>query len=535
MATYPRQHGFRSYYTQRLANHFPDWHIIRTDEDSTGQYLLNAYGMSIGDAADIIDKTRRELYLGTATTLTRYDAYRAELPQQLTIEPMTSRNMLDNAGVTFQKAASKEQPALWNVVNTYLNEDYGLYGNSFLFTPQPEEESFVYQDVPIQVPAGESLTLSAYVKDTGQYSGAEFDVPYVQLQLIGWNDTGGTETATGIVELNNASDWVRATATLTSQRPLFKVRALARVTYADPGGMSTSLIPDHISFFTWGSLGEPAYGDGYADPLGVSTFGFYTDGEDLPTTYTLLTSPQLEWGTEASTWRPGRLEQMDSPFRVVIQYSGAPPRDLDHVSSEWDLFEDAIPTRVATLDGVTGNIIASQSGPTYYEFDGRYWETKFRITGDQIALYNVDLPRETFQQYDILDRWPAEQELDQEFGDIEGMTRTLEAVTHWRHRLYVIAKETLSGVTRRVLKVVNARGISNRLETIKDIDIQYSTGDVSGIGFIDGRMDRLALTFDDDTQKTVQMYYDYYFWAEHIRQIVTRHPYTGGTLTFIEN
>lgn len=535
MATYRRQYGFRSHYTQKLANHLPDWHIIRTDESSTGQYFLNAWAMGLGDMADDLDKNRRELYLGTSSTLCRYEAYRAELPQQLTIEPATSRNLLDNASIKFQKAVSKEQPALWNVVNTYLNEDYGLYGNSFLFTPEPDEESFVYQDIPLDVPVGEPLTFSAYVKDTGSYSGAEFDVPYAQIQLVGWNDTGGTQTATSVVELNNASNWVRLSATLTPDRELYKIRVLGRVVYDDPGGLGSSLIPDHVSFFTWGSLGEPPYNDGYADPLGVATFGFYTDGEDLPSTYTLMTSPQLEWGATVTNWNRGRMDIFDAPFRVVIEYPSGPPMELDYLNNQWDLFEDCVPTRVTTLDGVTGDVLSAQSGPTYYEFDGSYWETKYRVTGEYIALYNADLPRETFKTYEILDAWPADSVEEQEYGNVSGLSRTIETVTHWRRRLYIIAKETLAGVTRRVLKVTRSQGINDRLETIRDFDLQYASGTVTSVGFIDGRMDRLALTFADGTQKTVQMYYDYFYWHQDLRQIVVRHPYTGGTLTFIES
>ena len=57
---------------------------------------------------------------------------------------------------------------------------------------------------------------------------------------------------------------------------------------------------------------------------------------------------------------------------------------------------------------------------------------------------------------------------------------------------------------------------------------------VSSVGFIDGDIQKLGLVFDNDDEWTVQMYFDYFYHDNARHQVVTAHPYTDMTPTFVE-
>jgi len=58
--------GWRSDFTQIIANSFQDWNRIRKDPESTGQYLINAVAASIEEVNRYWNAERKEMFLETA-------------------------------------------------------------------------------------------------------------------------------------------------------------------------------------------------------------------------------------------------------------------------------------------------------------------------------------------------------------------------------------------------------------------------------------------------------------------------------------
>ena len=55
--------GWRSDWTQIIANSFQDWNKIRKDNESTGQYFLNAMAMFVEDTNKYWNGVRKEGFL----------------------------------------------------------------------------------------------------------------------------------------------------------------------------------------------------------------------------------------------------------------------------------------------------------------------------------------------------------------------------------------------------------------------------------------------------------------------------------------
>ena len=535
MSKYPPQFGYDSRFTQKIANNFPDWHVIRTDQTSTGFKFLNAYGMGLGDIEHDINTNRRNFYLSTADTLVRWDAYRMQVPQGMEFGRNSSRNLLLNSHLQFTGMAVKNQPREWEISSGTRYTTKSFKGTSMRFSPEPGETAYMYQDIEQEWEDGDTLTASVYANDTGSYSESEFGAPYLSLQLSAYTYEGGVATQTTLESLSDISGWERYSVTLPITNDAYMVRFAIRVVYPDSGGSGESEIADHISFFTYGALGEPP---NLLDTLGAFSYGVFTDGATLPATYTIVSAPQLEYGNTPTEWKPSPSDTIGHSLRMVADYGeGVSPRwlELIEVSDPWDILEDCLPTRVETSLEITGDVVFYNSGPVFYEWSNEFWSTAFRVTGDVVQLYNTDINNEVLTSWSIYDRYIDNvSSTTGEFGIPDDVTRTLEALTVFRKNLYVVCKEVYEEETKRVLKVLEWAGIDDRLQVITDVDMGFTSGDVQTVGFIEGHMDRLGLTFSDDAEATAQLYYDYFYHDMNMRQIITRQEYADATVKLIE-
>lgn len=483
MVRFKPQIGFDSEYTQALANYLPIWHRIRFDPTATGQDLLNSYAMGLSEIHQFLKHNRKNQYIGTADTLVRTHAYRAEVPQKLRARGSRQINFLRNSSFRQQGQAFFNHPLEWQVTS---GEHYPLDGYKGHGSIKLEPNGSFYQIVSgEEFRKGQTYTAGVWVKGAGS---SETNRGTLRFDVTGW---GWSQFDESNFDLGTDGEWTREEISIT---PTGDMRTLKLTVTSQPTG-------------------------------------------DLDVYFS---APMMNEGDDIEEWEPGA-DPGVGDFRT---YMAGPTGETQHlielgaVDNEFLLFEDAIPTRIEASLTVTGDIISNNFGPPVYEWTKDFWDTEFRISGDVIQQYAARLPSEVWYSYSILDRYMDNEVNTGEYGyltgEYDGFTRTLEALCVWRRRIYLVCKESYGGNTYRILKILRWQGIDERLETIRDLRVGVDTGSISSIGFVEGRMDQLAITLDDDTQWTLQLYFDYFLYDSSRRQVILRHPYTGYTLNFVE-
>jgi len=483
MVRFLPQVGFDSEYTQLLANAFPPWHRIRYDATSTGQDVLNAFALGMSEVQQYLKYTRRNLFLKTADTLVRTHAYRCEVPQKIKTKARRSENYLRNATLRDQGQAFWNQPLEWQVTS---GEFYSVDGYAGHGSVKLSPEGVMYQVVSGEsFRSGQNYTASVFVKSSGETEPLRGTI---KLVATGW---GWEQEDDFTFKLGTTGEWVQQFITM---EPTGEIRSLRFEVRSQPTG-----------------------------ELDV-----------------LFSAPTLQEGSQIGGWQPGN-DYLAQNFRVsMVGATGEEQQriELRQVQNEFDLFEDALPTRLVASPGITGETVSSNFAPPVWEANADFWECEFRVSGEYIERYSARLDRDVWNQYSILDRYMDNEVNTGEYGyttaEYSGFTRTLEALCVWRRRIYLVCKESYGGSTYRVLKVLRWQGIDDNLETITDLRVGMDTGDVSSVEFVEGRVDQLALTMSDDTQWTMSMYYDVFLYDSDRRQLLVRHPYTGYTLTFVE-
>ena len=446
--------------------------------------MLNAMAEGLSDVHQFLKHARKNFYVSTADTLVRTHAYRCEIPQGIHSRNDSYRNLLRNAGFRDLGAAFWNHPLEWQVTSGEFTQSDSYAGNgSVNLSPNGS----IYQIVSGErYRQGERYTCSVWMKssDTG-----EEDNGNLTLTAAGW---GWTQEASLDFALGTTGEWVQQFVGLTTT-----------------GEMRTLKLS-----FTSTPTGEV----------------------DV-----LVCAPIMQLGDSLQNWAPGLDQTIQQEFRLYMVGSTGETQsriELSQVVEEYAFFEDAIPTRLESSPGITGDLLSDNFAPPTYEWSKDYWECEFRVSGDYIERYSVRIPSDVWNEYSVLDRYMDNEVNTGEYGfftgEYDGFTRTLEALCVWRGRIYLIAKESYGGSTHRVLKIVRWQGVDNRLETIHDLRLGMDTGDVSSVGFVEGRMDQLGIVMSDDATWTVQMYFDQYLYDSQRRQVLTRHPYTGYTLTFGE-
>jgi len=478
------QEGFESEYTQSLANTFPPWHKIRYDPTATGQYMLNALSQGVSEIHQYIKNARRNMFIGTADTLVRIDAYRCEIPQQLELRAPREHNMLRNSSFVDPGAAFWNKPLEWQVTSgEFCSTDAYAGHGSIKLSPNGSAYQVISGD---QYHKGQEYTAGVWVKSsaTGETSSGN-----ITITATGW---GWTQESSEDFAIGTTGEWAQRLVSIT---PTGEIRTFTVAFSSTPTG---------------------------------EVDAFYS-------------APMLSEGSTLQSWQPGPDDSPASEFRVYMAGPTGETRqyiEMKEVFNDYDLFEDALPTRLDASPGITGDLLSDNYAPPVFEWTKDLWDCELRVSGDYIERYSVRVQGDVWNQYSVLDRYMDNEVNTGEYGfftgEYDGFTRTLEALCVWRHRIYLVAKESYGDDTYRVLKILRWQGVENRLETIHDIRIGMDTGDVSSVGFVDGRMDQMGLVMDDDATWTMQLYYDKFFYDGSRRQVVLRHPYEDFTLMFAE-
>jgi hypothetical protein len=220
--------------------------------------------------------------------------------------------------------------------------------------------------------------------------------------------------------------------------------------------------------------------------------------------------------------------------------SEEPKIELRRTTTQYEFYEDAVPTFAYVTLGVTGDIFQNVDGPVYTEWDKSIWGTYFTLeSGDTICLNSKAVTGEVFTRFELADRYIGNiSEEEEEYGSIieeePDFSRTLEALTVYRGKLYVIAKETKAGTDYRVLKVMPWLGLSGEIDVTKDVLLDMATGVVEELGFVDGHIEQMAMKTDDGQWWTINLRFDYFYQDIEEQIVLLRHSYSGYTPYFIE-
>jgi len=483
MVRFLPQVGFESEYTQATANHLPVWHRIRYDPTATGQYLLNSFSEGVSEIEQYLKNARKDMYVSTADTLVRTHAYRCPVPQRIKGRDNRAFNMLRNAGFREQGPAFFNHPLEWQIGDGEFYSADAYAGHGSVELGQAGE---IFQIVSgDQYRKGQPYTAGIYTKSS--FSG-EVDKGTLTIEAAGW---GWSSSEDYDFDLGTQGEWVRQEITI---------------------------IP----------TGDIRY------------FKVTTAVQPVADVNVLVSAPMLSEGDSLQTWEPGP-DQVLTDFRVYMEGPTGEAQsfiELQEVGHEFALFEDALPDRIVATPGITGDTVSDNYAPPAYEWTKEAWDCEFRVSGDFIEHYSVSVPTDVWHTYSVLDRYMDNEVNTGEYGyttsEYDGYTRTLEALCVWRRRIYLLCKDSYGGDTYRVLKVLRWQGIENRLETVHEVRVGMDTGDVSYLGFVEGRMDQMAVVMDDDTEWTLQMYFDIFYVDQQHKQALLRHPYDGYTLTFAE-
>jgi hypothetical protein len=230
-----------------------------------------------------------------------------------------------------------------------------------------------------------------------------------------------------------------------------------------------------------------------------------------------------------------------------ITYNEYPRYRIWATNDQFDWWLNSIPTRadspVEDEDDLEATVRTRYGFGTNPEDRSRR-AAVFQISDDATKIQWVyeETPIDVIFEYQIADHFmdggfyneygiPAEE--DENF-EIE-----IEAITVHKDMVWAVAKETWNGVTKRVLKillpfqrpdVLADDDQPNFLETVRDIDLAYTSGSVTAIGFVDGDDTKLQMTIDG-TDYIVNLWYDYVFFDRDVAtSALLRHNYGSQDL-----
>ena len=485
MVRYYPQFGWKSWYTQKIANNLPPWHVIRTDPAATGQLMINTWAMAYEDLAWELDNNRKNLYPTTADTMVRSYAYTLPVPEEIVVyEDPRTNNLLINSGMVYEGPAYRKIPLEFQATGGEIYFSDVRDGNAcYMFS----DTGYIYQEQDVELEANQLITGSVYLKN--QLTPTTNTGSYLIKLSVRTIDNAWEET-TAQLPYGTAGEWVRASVAHTPTDDVNKLKLTVEL-----GGAVSAM---------------------------------------------KVANPQVEVGV-ATSWQPNLLDIDKAPFRIRMAGPTGEVQtglELRYTNNLYEFFEDALPTRATLAAGNAGTTISTVYGPPKEEFDGSLWYSYFRVSGEYIERYNAepDLVTEVFNTYSIRDRYPDNVASTGEYGVIPDeeadFSRTLEALTAFRKKIYLMCLETKGAVTQRILKILEWTGGDDYLETIADLRVGLDTGEVTSIGFIDGDFTKMAIDLSG-SDYTLNLYYDYYNYDPIRREVDVRHSYTGYVPTIM--
>jgi hypothetical protein len=352
VAEYEPKAGWYSRWTQKIVNGLPSWNKIRRQRDSVGQQLVNAAaGKHVEHAWNEMERALRNRYPGTVEVNQPDLVTRVGVPQGVAMNPPTKvyNQVLNSSFEVWPNQA--ELPQFWQYSGTGTTAvvSTGFVGNRALqLSATLGQAVTVYQDIALDIPAGQEWTFSAWYSIDSSLSltapATGFGIEVVGYLVDNTTETLRTAFAT---DTNGRASKVSVTGSFT--KAVTKIRI--------------SFLVKHTAGFT------------FSDTVTV----------DLA---------QVEEGEIATSWRPNPLDNWP---HVTIHHDLSPVwledgNRAQFVESMEDFWLKAVPTRAAyetqiTDDGPADSAPAPVGGVTSYGTAGRFVETDVL---DEDWLYTVE-------------------------------------------------------------------------------------------------------------------------------------------------
>ena len=428
MAEHRPESGWYSRWTQKTANGLPSWNKIRRQRDTVGQQLINAAaGKYIEHAWDEMERALRNRYPGTVEVNQPDLVMRIDIPHGIEAnQPTEITNQVLNSSFEIWPNQS-ELAQFWQYTGTGTAKIVacGFVGNRALkLSASLGQTVKVYQDLDLEIPAGQEWTFSAWYKIN---STLNLTAPATGfgIEVVGYLVDNTTEVLRTAFATNTNDRATKISVTGSFTKAVSKVRI--------------SFVVNHTAGFT------------FSDTVTV----------DLS---------QAEEGKVATSWRP---HPLDNWPHVTVFFDLAPilienGNRAQFVESMQDFWLQAIPTRMSYGTQITDAEPADTApipvgGVTSYGTAGRFVETDVY---DEDWLYTIEaishggtheLRMIGTEVPDILGTFGmAFRNWRSWFEDDTSIV--LEAITFFGSRLWVVHKKNdFLGVQRRYLSVVDIK------------------------------------------------------------------------------
>jgi hypothetical protein len=542
--------GWRSDWTQIIANSFQDWNRIRNCPESTGQFFINSMAMHIEEVSKFWNKERKEMFLDTADISQPYMVHRTDVPHHIDLDKTLSRQLLTNGSFSIGGIARYNLPAYWTTKFQYTSgiveqykKDAVIGGGCLRMIAAPGKLCYIGQQIDIDIPATTSLTASIWYKTPIGFSYNSVSPSSSTFLVVRLTDIySSVHTYKKELRSGTGYRWTKDWITVTTPSDISRIEYSIEIDNVD----ETSITREYLFDAAFLEISD------YPTEFEASAF-------DVPE-FIKLYGQFFNIPTYVETWTCRRLKSFE-------EISGYPATGFIETKisiygiEDRELFfsEDLIPTRVS-VESLTGSI-TNTTNSIYGILTNSLEETRERLWDisttssyrDMIYTYpwpdRIDIDKSYLIADPGINQAPIQTRSIASLPDLfsrytissrdlvstgQGYRLKLEALTIKYDKIWSVAVEEYSGQTNRVLKIINPHTEFNKnyLESINDI-VLFSgssvTGGITSVGFSTTEPNTITLTTTGDTYSgyAVRLYRDYYHIDSDTRQVFLRELYTG--------
>lgn len=544
--------GWRSSYTQIVANQYQPWHAIRNCPESTGQYLINSMAMFIEDINRYWNDSRKELFLETADPAQPYRFGRVPIPDSVETERDLNKQLLVNGGFSFKGLSRYNIPYAWTDKFNYSNgtvECYNLdsvFGNGCVkMVCKQNEISYIGQSSDLIIPAGVNLTFSIYYKTYNSYG---FNIagitPKLQLKLT--EDNGTITTYSKTIPQATNGNWNRIWITQKVQKTCGRVECSVNIKntsttqlimFADGFMLEQS---DHPTRFESSIIDNPDWmkyhGQFGRSPLSVEVWNNHT-----------LRSHSVS-GDYAATGIESQkicVYGVNNPRVFASEYLCPTRLESQYLTGSFST--TSITNKFYGLNSYSGDTAVREVAWDIYPTGNRQdllYRYVWPFRDELLNVYSIADPDvdqgvvridSANNEFDLYSKYTVSNK--DAFSRSYGYDLNIEAITIKHDKIWAVCTESFSGVTNRVLKVINPNTEQRKtyVENIVDLVISTGaglTGAVTSVGFVDDNVDTMLLTLTGNhlafSGQLIYTKKDYFYVDRDRRQVLTRELYTGS-------
>lgn len=530
--------GWRSDYTQLIANYYQDWNRIRQCQDSTGQYFINTIAMAIEESAEHWKSEQKNLWIDSANILQPWRIYRMGLPSYADLDKQETAQLLYNGGFKFEAVSRYNIPDGWTDNWSYSSgyialdsTDSVVGGSCVKMRADSGETCYLSQKQDLLVPKNQQLCFSVWYKtiDDPSYSTVSVVKPLLKAAVLQNDYT----TLVHELELKRATSgvWVRDYLVFSG---LQDIAAVTVGIHLENTGTTTGNnfyfdaakleLGDYPTQWEHNIIDSPEWmkhqDEFFAPSVSVEMWGVtgYATGNITGYSVTGLVNQKIPFFyiPEAQKLLTNDLV----PTRISWQVTTG--SDIGLSNSVYGLFVN----NIDTIPQEKGWRIVNSTGLQTYAWPH---------TDDTGIVYGIADPNivkrtlpNTKNVFDIYSRYTVSATDLQQTGAY-GYSISYDAFTIKDDKIWLFAQEVYNGETATYLKILSPKAEYNKryLELIKDYKLENFSGRITSAGFLETDPPRMAVTYTGNVLTSgaiIDLSYDYYTIDRKNRQVYFRGP-----------